>query len=71
MSYCRFENTAKNMQDCIYNWNEAEEEGEELSSYEKRGKKTIINLAKEIVEIADAEDECTEREHCQNECECK
>lgn len=71
MSYCRFENTAKDMQDCVYNWNEAKEDGEELSSYEKRGKETIVALAKEIIALAETEDECPECGHNQNECECK
>ena len=49
MSYCRFENTAKNMQDCVY----AIEERDvyEFSSYELRGFKEVYELAQEIVDM--------------------
>ena len=46
MSYCRMENTASALGDCVNHWNEP------LSSeYEKNAKKKIIRLAKEIVEM--------------------
>jgi len=53
MSYCRFGNTAKDLQDCVNNWELEEnlEEDEEPSEYEVRGKQQIIDLAKEIVEM--------------------
>ena len=46
MSYCRFENTAKDMQDCVY----AIEERDvyEFSAYELRGFKHVLELAQEI-----------------------
>jgi len=49
MSYCRFENTANALQDCVH----AIEEREvyDLSSYELRGLKTIVELAQEIVDM--------------------
>ena len=46
MSYCRFENTTRDMQDCIY----AIEEGEttELSRYEASALREFLDLANEI-----------------------
>ncbi len=51
MSYCRFENTAKDMQDCVY----AIEERDvyEFSSHELRGFKEVYELAQEIVNMED------------------
>jgi hypothetical protein len=51
MSYCRFENTAKDMQDCVY----AIEERDvyEFSSYELRGFKQVLELAQEILDLED------------------
>ena len=51
MSYCRFENTAKDMQDCVY----AIEERDvyEFSDYELRGFKNVLELAREIVDMED------------------
>jgi len=50
MSYCRFENTSNDLQDCVDNW-ELDEEEASASDYEIRAKKKIIKLAKEIVEM--------------------
>jgi len=49
MSYCRFENTAKDMQDCVY----AIEERDvyEFSNYELSGFKSVLELAREIVNL--------------------
>ena len=49
MSYCRFENTAKDVQDCIY----AIEERDvyDFSDYELRGFKEVFELAQEIVNM--------------------
>ena len=46
MSYCRFENTTKDMQDCI----NAIEEGEtrDLSRYEAAALREFLDLANEI-----------------------
>lgn len=51
MSYCRFENTAKDMRDCVY----AIEERDvyEFSNYELRGFKEVYELAQEIVNMED------------------
>ena len=49
MSYCRFENTVHDMQDCIY----AIEEGDtsELSSSEIRALEEFLDLAREITNL--------------------
>ena len=51
MSYCRFENTASALQDCVY----AIEERDvyEFSAYELRGFKEVYELAQEIVSMED------------------
>lgn len=51
MSYCRFENTAKDLQDCVY----AIEERDvyDFSNYELRGFKQVYELAQEIVNMED------------------
>ena len=49
MSYCRFENTVTDMQDCI---NAIEDrETDELSSYEVNALSKFINLAREITNL--------------------
>ena len=48
MSYCRFENTANDLRDCVY----AIEEGEydnDISKSEKRGLEEILELAHQLV----------------------
>ena len=49
MSYCRFENTARDMADCLH----AIEYGEtdNLSSYEQDALEDFLSLAKDIVEL--------------------
>ena len=49
MSYCRFENTSRDMQDCLHAIEYSETK--ELSNYEQRGLEDFLNLAKEIVSI--------------------
>ena len=51
MSYCRFENTAQDLQDCV----RAIENGDvyDFSSYELNGFKKLIRLAEEIVDMND------------------
>tara|TARA_R110000765_G_C18550942_1_gene562276 strand:+ start:333 stop:536 length:204 start_codon:yes stop_codon:yes gene_type:complete len=51
MSYCRFENTARDLNDCLYAIHNGEVE--DLSSYEINGLKSILEIAKEIVEMED------------------
>ena len=48
MSYCRFENTARDLQDCLYALQDSDCD-EALSTYEKRGLIEILDLASEIV----------------------
>ena len=47
MSYCRFENTARDLRDCV----EAiqNRETEDLSTYERRGLKELLEYAETIV----------------------
>ena len=53
MSYCRFETTANDLQDCADHWDDTPEE--ELSSdHERRGKQKLKRL---IVEMASWFDE--------------
>ena len=49
MSYCRFENTVKDMRDCI----NAIEDGEtdELSNYEVNALSSFLDLAREITNL--------------------
>ena len=51
MSYCRFENTANDLQDCIY----AIEDGDvsALSSFEIRGAENLLYLAHKLIELED------------------
>jgi len=52
MSYCRFENTVRDLQDCSYALEEmTEDDTEQLSKSETRAKKRLIQLC---VDIADA-----------------
>ena len=53
MSYCRFENTARAMEDCINALNESEESHEQgdLSHYEIRGLKDLLEHARDIIEM--------------------
>jgi hypothetical protein len=48
MSYCRFENTARDLQDCVEAINSGETN--ELSTYEVEGLLTILDLAADIVD---------------------
>ena len=48
MSYCRFENTAKDLADCVQALSIMEEHN--LSSYERDGLNDILDLAEKIVE---------------------
>ena len=51
MSYCRFENTAADLRDCL----DAIHRGEtdDLSSYEIAGLKNIMRMANDLVEMED------------------
>ena len=49
MSYCRFENTASDLQDCIYAIQDGDVNG--LSSFEIRGAHKLLELARELIEL--------------------
>jgi len=46
MSYCRFENTLRNLRDCWDYW----ETGEELSKTEELARKALARLCKKIAD---------------------
>jgi len=48
MSYCRFENTAKDLQDCVEAINNCEIT--ELDTYETSGLSSILDLAADIID---------------------
>ena len=48
MSYCRFENTARDLQDCVNAINKGEIV--ELNEYEVEGLRNILELCKEILD---------------------
>ena len=52
MSYCRYENTSLDMQDVVDTLYDSDVD-EDLSDYEQRGLRTILELAKEIVGMED------------------
>ena len=45
MNYCKFENTLHDLRDC---WNDFEDSQEELSESEKKARKSLVELCKEI-----------------------
>ena len=51
MSYCRFENTANDLQDCLNAINRGETD--ELNEYEKSGLAEILKLSEYIVDMED------------------
>ena len=56
MSYCRFENTARDLQDCVDALNALSNDGrnecgEQLSPYELQGLTTILDLSYNLVEL--------------------
>ena len=53
MSYCRFENTANDLQDCVWALNDEESRQGDLGSYEIRGLKDLLDYAKDIVHMED------------------
>ena len=48
-SYCRFENTSKDMLDCLKALDDGQ--AEDLSNYEIEGLKNLLSYAKDIVEL--------------------
>ena len=53
MSYCRFENTANDLQDCLDNLNSQDRDGEPLSKSETEYRKRLIELCQEVVDSAE------------------
>ena len=51
MSYCRFENTARDLQDCVNAIDRGETD--ELNEYEKSGLADILKLSEYIVDMED------------------
>ena len=51
MSYCRFENTARDLRDCVEAINN--NETEDLNNYERDGLEELLILSKEIVDMED------------------
>ena len=51
MSYCRYENTAKDLRDCVNALWEADREEPLSSDYEVRGLRDLLYFAKEIVDL--------------------
>ena len=49
MSYCRFENTARDLQDCVNAINRGEIV--ELNEYEVEGLRDILNMSNEIIDM--------------------
>jgi len=52
MSYCRYENTAKDLQDVVDALHNSDC-GETLSEYEQEGLYTILDLAYEVIGLGD------------------
>lgn len=48
MSYCRFENTARDLNDCVQAINNGETEN--LSDYELNGLRDLLDLAVDIID---------------------
>ena len=53
MSYCRFENTAGDLGDCIEAIRDWEDECKDLNSYEMNGLRDLLICAREIMELED------------------
>ena len=51
MSYCRFENTSKDLEDCIEALHNYEDKCNSLSSYEVEALQDLVEQAKEIVDL--------------------
>ena len=53
MSYCRFENTSRDLQDCIEAIQNHYEECTDLSRYELRALSGILEQAEEIIDLSE------------------
>ena len=64
MSYCRFENTARDLRDCV----QAIENGEhtdDLSSYERDGLEELLDLCEEMSHMKEEIEEVLNEQHGQ------
>ncbi len=61
MSYCRYENTSLDMQDVVDTLYDSDAT-EDLSTQEIRGLRTILDLAKDIVDMEDKIDNILENQ---------
>ena len=57
MSYCRFENTSKDLEDCIDALHNFEEKCNNLSRYEVEALQDLVEQAREIVELTETIDQ--------------
>lgn len=62
MSYCRYENTSLDMQDVVDTLYDSDC-GEDLSQYERRGLRTILDLAQEIIDMEDKIENILQNQH--------
>jgi hypothetical protein len=53
MSYCRFENTANDLQDCVWALNDEDIRQGDLGGHEIRGLKDLLDYARDIVSMED------------------
>jgi hypothetical protein len=53
MSYCRYENTSKDLKDCINALFQADTNEPLSSQWEVRGLRDLLELSKEIVDMED------------------
>ena len=57
MSYCRFENTSKDLEDCIEALRNYEDECNNLTRYEVQALQDLIEQAQEIIELTETIDQ--------------
>ena len=57
MSYCRFENTSKDLEDCIQALHNYEDECNNLSRYEVQALQDLVEQAEEIIELTETIDQ--------------
>lgn len=53
MSYCRYENTSKDLKDCVNALYQADVNEPLSSSWEERGLRDLLYFSKEIVDMED------------------
>ena len=53
MSYCRFENTANDLQDCVWALNDEDIRQGDLGGHEIRGLRDLLDYARDIVDMED------------------